>query len=489
MRPLSLAAIAAASTCLTLPAIAQDKSEFETVLSKVAETYDTDRLERARTIRFMEDRRLPYYSLDYGTDFHDVTRQRRFDVVDLNGQRRTSEYQTAIHDNFWHGRSINTNGEQIFIDYFSGKYEDQGEIDFSIDTGTVIRNYDTSLALFLIQNREDAEFFDHIIWLGKPHSRIKISQENQVDKILYVDDETGFITRMDRLATPQVTIHYSYDNHKIQDGIPISTESTIFQNDEPIFFNFNRQVGLNVRADQRAFEIERSVVLEPERMDQSAMTVEPIGSIASRNLVFHVGVDEQYSTIFQTPEGLIIYGTYAGLSDRLAAYRERTGDQAGLRYAIVPDHHQADLAGIPDALAEGATLLTTADARPRAEDAAGETISAERVQIVTDDFTIGTVKVMKTPTSHASQVLFAYDAASLTFAQSEHYYALYADEEYYVRHTGIDMLEFIQKNQLRVAHIAANTNRKVEQWDDFLKAVEKYNDAPCLYERPLCKTL
>lgn len=486
MRTLDLSITVSVAICLATPAFGQTGPSLDALLEKVEDVYNTDKLRDARTIRLMEDRRMPFASHDYGTDFHDVTRQRRFTVVDPKGQRGTKEYQTAIQNNFWHGRSIDKDGKRLFIDYFSGQYEDQGEYDFYTEYGTTVRNYDVMMALNLIENSEDASIEDNVIWLGTPHTIVRLKDARSVDQLLYIDSESGFITRMDRIASPEITIHYSYDNHHIQDGITIAGENTVFRNEEPLFFNMNRQIEINARADKRAFEIDRGIVLEPTRLDQSEMTVEPIGNMGA---VVHVGVEEQYSTFFKTDQGLLIFGSYSGLGNRIQAYRDETGDSSPIRFVVVPDHHDADVAGVADAVAAGATILTTVDARDRVINAAGSEMSPDQVQTVSDEFVFGNVNVISSPTSHASQVLFAYNTENRVFAQSEHYYMPYEEEEYYVRETGVDMLAVIEAKGLDINFITASHNRKVEGWSDFLKAVEKYNPTPCMNNRPLCRGL
>jgi len=484
MRPLKYLGLFLTIVVMSEAALAQTEPSLETVIDRVAERYDTERLADANTIRFQEDRRQPYFSHDYNSDFHDLARQRRFTVLDLNGERGTSEYLTVIGLNNYHGRSILKEGAEIFIDYGIGNYEGQGEQGFEEAYAGTVRGSDVLLALSLAQNPDAAKLTGREMWLGHWHHLVELDLGNGPTLTLFINEQTGLITRMRRTVAEGRTLNYTYDNHAVQDGVSIAREYSVFSNNEPLFFSFNRTVRLNLREDSKAFEPEKGIVQEPERVDQSQMTVESMGQGA-----YHVGMGEAYSSLFKTEEGLLLFGTQSGLADRLAAYRSETRDQTALKYVVIADHHEEELSGLSELSEPGVTLLTTDISTSRVTEAVASLETLPKLEAISTSKTIGSLRILNRPTGHALQNLFLFDEVTGALVQSAHYISPYADTGFYAKGTAVGLKAVLDKAGIQPQTVFSTGSRKGETWSDFALAVETYDDTLCFRNRPICDGL
>ena len=467
----SLAAVAAK---------AEDNS-INAIRDRVANAYNIDQLLAARTIKLEEDIREFYDSHDYTAEFHDLTRQRRHYILDLGGQRASSEYLTRIGEANYHGRSIVKDGEGVFIDYGVDTYEPLGEIDFDQHTGALYRRFDTLLAIDITRNADRLTHQGEAMWLGRMHDIIDLSLEGAPVQTLWIDKETGRISRMRREVNEQTTIHYTYDRPQEKNGIAFAREYSVYANDELLALSLNRNVEVNARADRNAFNIDKGVIEEPSRIDQDTMTVEEI----SLN-VFHVGENGNYSTIFKGAKGLSVFSATPGLRDRIAAYRAEYGDDAPLRYVVISDHHRSDMVSAGDALDMGATLVVSAGAYQKLT-AQFPDVEQELFKVVSSPTAIDGATVYALATTHAIEVLVPVSSDERIAAQALHYISPYEDAPFYAKHMAVTLYEALKAADLEPAILLSAGGRKIIPWTEFSEAVEAYDDTVCYRNRAICQ--
>ena len=163
------------------------------ILERVSQSYNGTKLLDAKTIRIEEDLRMPYNSHDYGTEFHDFSRQRRHIVLDFENQRGSVEYMTQIGAANYHGRDVVTDGQSIFIDYGIGTYQRHGEVDFDEEYARTIRSSDVLLARDLLKNPEKAHYSGEGMWLGRPQYVMNYAPAFGPEQKLFIDQNTGQI--------------------------------------------------------------------------------------------------------------------------------------------------------------------------------------------------------------------------------------------------------------------------------------------------------
>lgn len=461
---------------LESPALAQ-----ESVFDRVREAYQVDRLIAAKTIRLEEDNRREFPNHDYGPDYHDMSFQRKHYVLDIESQRGSVEYLAEITSTFFHTRRILSDEKSRHVIYGPDIYMDEGERPFMSEFGHVIRAYDPLLALWLTKSAETATIEDDEVWMGMLHDKVTINFPGSVPITILVDKDTGYITKMTRIVGENTKVSYTFDRHKVQDGIAIATEANVYGGRNQVSYTFARKIVLNDGNDRTAFEMDAGIRPEPKRIDQSEMTIDKIS-----NTIYHAGQGAAYSSFIRTDDGLVAYGLAGGFSARLKAYRSATGDSSALRYGVVTDHHEIELAGAVEAARLGATLLITTDATVRTQ-AATEQETNTKIEVIDKPRKFGSLELIPVSTSHASKALVGYISNDRVLVQKGNWVKWFENEPVWADISDLTLYDAMKPYNLQIEKLLSTDGRGTGDWAVFVDQVENYERISCHRNRPICQ--
>lgn len=472
---------------IPLPTLAQTTDD---ILAQVSEYYSGDRLLSARTIRFEEDIRTFYDGYDYRPEFHDLTAQRRHFVLDFAGERGSAEYLTQIGPSQFHALIQVEDNRQIMTDFGNLTYRDLGEQSFYGEFGATIRTSDLLLARELLSRPEDARLDGQEMWLGRWHHKMILADQNGGPEMtLLVDIQSGRISQMYRyigtVARPSylfdrpTRVSYTFDRPTAYKGLRFASEHSVFAGNRLLYLSLNRKYQINARADRHAFRLPKGATAEPQRVDQSTMTAE---SVAEG--VYHIGQGEAYSTFFIRPSGIIAFGLQAGFSERLTAFREETGNEQPLTYAVAATHHAGKTAGADEALDAGAELVVTTGARDRLADSLDQLNKGRAVET---DLPLEGLQILSFPSAHASQNLAVFDPVTGVLAQIYHYGNPYADASFFAVALAPTLHDAIQKRGLKPNILLSTAFRKPVPYSEFETAVNNFNGHECPRDRRICQ--
>lgn len=473
----TLMALAACQT----QSLSQSVLPFEDPIERVRQAYQVDRLAAAKLIRVEDEIRQEYPDHEYGPDFHDVSIMRRHIVLDMKNQRGSSEYLTNIANSFYHGRRILQDGESKYINYSSNNYEVEDERSFFFEYGRTIRGSDTLLALWLVNSAKNVQIGKDEVWMGESHDKLTMDFPESPPLTLLIQKDTGYIAKMTRIVGEAMKVSYTYDRHKVIGGITTAAEHTVFADREKLFYSYNRRVVIDDPADRDAFDIDEGISLEPERVDHTKEVVEQLS-----DSLHHVGKEDAYSTFIRTEDGLLAFGLQAGFSERLNAYRVRTGNKEPLRYAVATDHHLNELASVAEATQQGATLLVTADALPRSQELTAEVSNAE-IETITTPRKIGTVTLFSLPTSHASRVLVGFESTQGILLQMSHWVKIFKDAPVAADFGSYTLYQALEPYTLNPKHIISTESRMMSDWQTYSAQVNLFQYVSCYRSRPICE--
>lgn len=478
---LMLAIVMSVSVLGIATSSADQALSIERLIEDVSRAYRTDRLEAAQTIRLTEDRRLEFPGHDYGSIFHDLTAQRRHYVLDFSAQSASTEYLTEIANTNYHARSVLKDGNLKFIDYAWANFEDQGEVDFLTRHGATIRSSAPLLAMWLKRQADTASYAGEKVWLGRQHHLVVFEFPQSPPLTVYIDAQTKLISKMHRTMRNGTQVSYTFDRYRMHDDIPIASEHSVYVGAQRIYWSFKRSIVLDAAADRLAFRVEPDILEEPERIDQSMMSVSHLA-----DGVIHVGQGESYSTFVETEHGHVVFGLKAGFEERLEAWRSHIGSDQTLSYAIIPDHRPAQIAGLEAAVQSGAQLVTTRDAISK--------FGADNGLQATDYDFVGvdalpeseSLTLALVQTAHANEVIIGLASEGKIVLQSEHYAAPYKNDVFYAKNTGVTLSSAVQALGWKPSRITSTESRRAEDWSAFSTQVEAFQRVRCHRDRPIC---
>ena len=466
------------------PASAQETEGLGQIINKTSKVYGVEKLQKARTVRVEEDIRIDYADHAFSPAFNQLTHGRRSFVFDLKNQKGSGEYYSNFSGNFNHAREFKHEGEFVMIDYGNATYIPRPDASYYSFFGAAIRGSDTLLANALVENRASAKDKGPIFWLGEEHNIIAIDFPSSPPLDLYVNKNTGYISKMARTVgegDDRTIVSYTFDGHTRKKGVAFARESTVFIGENLLQFSFNRKVVLNAKADRNDFKLEAGITQEPARSDTSKMTADRISARS-----YHVG-QGSYTTFVDMGDYVVGLGAYAGFADKYAAYKAETKSTKQLRYVLVTDHHEEESMGAADAVKIGATLIATPGSKNTLDRLLAESDASPRIEYVDDVFQVGDIQFINLSTSHAENLLVAYSAADKLLYQTGHYVSPFASEVFYTKNSAVTLYDALKNKGLDIDILVSAESRRPETWANFGMAVKAHKPKYCPPKRQVCR--
>ena len=449
-------------------------------IDQLIEAYGGKQFTNMESIAVYSDFRQGWFGQSYSSDFVELAPWRYIYQVDLKGERVSEEVWIGL--GAYSNRVIATNENRIKIDYNERTYNQSDSGSYYGHFGVGIRNVDTLLAFDLVKHRDKVSHQGQKKFQGRPHDILKFQlPESSKDLHVWVNSDTGLISKMHHDISSG-TMRYIFSSYRETAGVTYADDILIYANDHVDRYYKKRAVKIN-GVKEKTFRIDRGFKPEPEKLDQSIMSVDELTPI-----VHHVGKGSAYGTIVDAGSYLISIGGYGGLKDRLKAYREKHGNEKPLRYQIVTHHHLDHIGGTAEALELGAIIVTPRSALPNLEIAVGAPILSEKLKILSAEKEIlGPVEIYLISTTHAELNAVTYIPSAKAIFQADHYNAQYKSHGSYVSHFGMSFKHEIERLGLDVDYLYSAHTRKAEPWAVFESMAAKHIPGPCPTRRKICR--
>lgn len=473
--------------CLFTPSVfAQEPEEkLEALIDKVTATYGGEALLSLRNYEIIES----YVSPNAGQSWHPA-------LTDIGGFnfRLVHDLESGhMYQESWFvspsGRFPNINvinGDGAWSINLPGeRYGEAANADPYAIAGGIIRTTDTLLARELINSREEAEYLGSAIWRNSAHERVKIPFPLSADVILYVNSESGLITRMNR-DNPQIgLLDYVFDEHRMVDGLMAAQSVNFSIAGDPNLVGTGRDIRFNQSLSADTFDVPEGLSAEGERFDDSEMIVNRLSSE-----VYHVGQNGAYSLFVDTGDELVVVGAYAGLTERVAQFREATDNHRPIAYQVVTHHHSDHISGVDEALALGATLVTVDNTESVLRDSSALASDDTRMLLVDGRMTLGSknqeVHIYDVSTTHSASNLLFYVPSTRTLFLADHFGGPFATGIPDANGNAVSMAAALEPLDMGFKRIVTAHNGRVYTDREFAAAVAAYEPFTCPADRPLC---
>lgn len=371
------------------------------------------------------------------------------------------------------------------VNLLGNRYGEAANSDPYAIAGGIMRTTDTLLARELLRSREDAQHLGTTQWRNRDHEQVRIPFPQSPDLTLYIDRESQLISRMSR-ENPQIgTLDYVFSGHQVVDGVTTAGSVNFSVAGAPNLLGTARNVNFNQPNEAGIFDLPAGLDAEGERVDDSGMVVNRLA-----DSVYHIGQNGGYSVFVDTGREVIGAGGYPGLTQRLARFREETGNFRPLAYQVVTHHHQDHLGGMDEAVAMGATLVTVADTVSTLRDNSSTTLADERFLLVDERLTLGVgdgeVQLFDVSTNHSASNLLVYLRSQRILFMADHFGNPFAEGITTANSNTASMAAALAPLELDIRRIVTAHNGRVYSKKDFDAAVEAYTPFPCPADRPLC---
>ena len=477
--------LASAACILSATAAAAGDAE-DALIAKVVEAYGGDALTDMRSIRIQNEFKNAFPGQGYTSGYVEFTPQKQDAQLDLVNERGSVEGWTANWNFSFNVRTVSVDDDIVAINYRNGTYQPAAAPDYYTAFGAVIRVSDTLLAYELSKRAETAEHQGSAMYIGAPHEKISFEIPNSPPLTLYVNSDTGNISKMTR-ATGFGDLSYQFSDHTSTNGVGYAANFDFFVGPDVNIISTSRNVAVN-NVRNAAFRIDRGIEAEPDRIDASEMTVEALSDSVHFVGQTPAGGAGAYTVFADAGDHVIAVGGYAGLQARYDAYKEAAGHDKPLRYQVATHHHTDHLGGMADANALGATFVTPANAVSNLNTAAGEEIPAERLQVLDGTMSLGPVEIYDVTTNHMESMALVYIPSVKAVFQADHYTGNYVGDAVSPGGRGTAVLkDAITALDIDVDTVLSAHGPKITSWAEFEAAAAAYDPDPCPGGRAICR--
>ena len=466
--------------CLSPPVSAQESADD--IVDHVIEGYGGKKFEKMKSLSITSDLRFGWIGQGNSPDF--VTLEPMTKIYTFDFAKKYASEEAWGQAGSYSEKVMFKDGEQTTIDYMNGTYAVESDAGYYDHFGGEIRSSDTMLAYELMNARESAVNKGDRLYLGEPHYVVEFDmQGTDIDPVLWINKETGHISRAVRDIPNYNVISYVFGDFKSGSGISYADSFELYIGDRLIEYMKSRSVRVN-KAKASNWTVGKAFRARPDAPDNSEMTVNEITAG-----VFHVGQNNAYSAFVEDGESVIAIGGYGGLKDRYDAYVEAQGAKP-LKYLILTHHHTDHIGGAAEALEMGAKIVLPAATR-RALLGELETAPTDEQLIIISEPSkmIGPIQIDIVDTAHALDYAITSIPAAKVVFEADHYSNQFANGLSYVGRNGVSLKQQIDRLGLPVDTLLSAHNSQPVDYSAFSEKADEFVPGLCPTGRKICKDM
>ncbi len=306
----------AAASCLAMmtPAVFAGDAE-DALIEKIVAAYGGDVLAAAKSLTIVSDVRNVNtgQSADPAATSVGLSKSRL--VIDYENQRQSFENWTKNRGGVFLNQALFDGETGYAINHGAGTSNVNANLTFGGIGGGTMRTLDTTLVKILLENRDNAIRGDEIMYGNRAHATMTFPMAGSPDLTIYVDSESGLISKMTRENPVVGTLQYIFSNHKTNDGVTYAGQSTFLVAGQPTTLTVDRMVSVN--ADLAGeFALPNGYREQGGNIDTSEMMVRELGEG-----VYYAGQNGGFSIFVDAGDHFVAAGGYAALPARFDAVK------------------------------------------------------------------------------------------------------------------------------------------------------------------------
>jgi len=395
----------AAVSCLAIlsPAGFAGDSE-DALIEKVVAAYGGDALTSAKSLSIeSSNRNIAIGQSPSPTETNIATSKTKL-VIDFENQRKSVENWNKNRGGVFLNQAIFDGETGYAINHGNRTSTVNPNLTFDAVGGGSLRTFDTTLVLVLMNNKDNAVRGEDVKYRNRAHETLTFPMAGSPDLTIYVDKESGLISKMTRENPVAGTLHYVFNDHKMQDGVAYAGQSSFLVAGQPNTMIVDRSIRVNgdVSGD---FALPTDYSAPGANLNTSEMMVRELA-----DGVFYAGQNGGFSIFVDAGDHFVAAGGYAGLTARFDAVKAAAGVDKPLKQQIVTHHHADHIGGMVEAATLGASFVTVAEHVAPIQGQMTDALPDSRFEMVTGNRSLanGKVQVFDISTTHSDHYLLVY---------------------------------------------------------------------------------
>lgn len=404
-----------------LPVAAQTNTPTDTftqtIVDKVTAAYGGDALLQADSIKVIDYNKGPWPGEGETPDIPELWRINEELTIDFAGQRKSLlSYRvprTTIDLEKW----IQQGERTIVYDILHEKYSEQNWATFARLGAPLERSSDTLHARHLASLKGKLDYAGDDYFRGRLQHKLTYLTDSGERYTYFVDKADGLIHKLLRQHPRAGNLLYVFSNHSTDSKVAFARDMNFFVNGELRLTSVHRALELEPDLET-AFQGFDDFTPWGETIDASKLTVKEVS-----DGVYQAGTGRSLTVFIEQPDHYIAMGSADALAENFAAAKELSQQEKPLNYFVVTHHHNANVRGLNNAIALGATLVVAEQHRATILSHVDGDVTNNQVIAVPSraTFSLGDLKLFDIATAHARHYLLAYLPAAKMVLAEDHY--------------------------------------------------------------------
>ncbi len=473
----------AAVSCLAIltPAVLAGDRE-DALIEKIVAAYGGDALTKAKSLSIESGIRNIAIGQSPSATETDIATSKTKLVIDFENQRKSFESWNKNRGGVFLNQAVFDGEAGYAINHGARTSAVNANLTFDGIGGGSLRTFDTTLVLVLLNNKDNAVSGEDVKYRNRMHETMTFPMLGSPDLTIYVDKESGLISKMTRENPAVGTLHYVFNDHKMQDGVAYAGQSSFLVAGQPNTMIVDRSIRVNGDvSDEFALPEEYSV--PGANINTSEMMVREL-----TNGVYYAGQNGGFSIFVDAGDHFVAAGGYAGLTARFDAVKAAAGVDKPLKQQIVTHHHADHIGGMAEAATLGATFVTVAEHVAPIQGQMANALPDSRFELVTGDgtFANGKVQVFDIATTHSDHYLLVYIPEMRLVFSADHFSTNLEEGLPPANNNMASFRTAVEALNLDIdGFIGAHGTRQLTM-QDLRAATEGYSEVRCPANRNIC---
>lgn len=403
-------------------------------------------------------------------------------VIDFENQRKSFENWNKNRGGTFLNQAIFDGESGYAINHAARTSDVNANLTFAGIGGGAMRTLDTTLVRVLLENKDNAVRGDDVKYRNRLHETLTFPMTGSPNLTIFVDKESGLISKMTRENPTVGTLQYVFTNHKMHDGVTYAGQSSFLVAGQPTTLTIDRTVRVNADISED-FDLPAGYRAQGGNINTSEMLVRELAEG-----VYYAGQNGGFSIFIDAGDHFVAAGGYVALTARFDAVKEASGVDKPLRHQIVTHHHSDHIGGMAEAEALGANFVTVAEHMSTIQGQFPEALPEDRYELVdgVGSLADGKIQVFDISTAHSDHYLLVYVPAIGLVFSADHFSTNLEEGLPTPNNNMVTFRTAVEALALDIkGFIGAHGTRQLTM-DDLRTATDGYREAECPGGRAIC---
>lgn len=453
------------------------------IIAKLASGYGGNELTSINAITIYDYRKVIFLQQSAPSDIPQFWRFNEELTIDFQNKRKALISWRVNHTNKDLEKYIVDENSSRIYDILHKKYTDDDWYNFANTGESFQRTSDTLIAKTIMSSKDKLKLIDEVQYRGSPHFIVEFPVSGQSNSQVYINQNSGLITKVTRKHPSAGELTYVFSNHTKVGNIAFARELNFFVADNPRTVSTYRHIDTTPNLVER-FAKPKAFVSWGEALYSKDMVHNQLASG-----VYHVGKGYSRALFIDAGEYFISIGGDAQIANNFESLQQQLSTSKPLKFSVLTHHHSRQLGMVEPALGLGAKVVTVKNNLSAISNKLNRQINDENVVLVNNSisFMNENITIFDIATAHADQNLIAFLNKEKILYAEDHYEILYKTGNPRVFENMVTFASKIQSLGIDAQTLVNGSSSRVLSIKEFKDTINAYAEPTCPKGYRVCK--